>query len=328
LGAVLAALAFTWHASSTGAPIYVRPTGGAKAINAAIQRVSAHGGEVRLGPGTYLCGEPIVISANGVTLRGAGAATVLRLADGANCPVIIVGDIADEPRKEVADIRVSSLAIDGNREKQGTECWGGVCDDGAKSAIRSSGIVVRRATDVLVEEVSIGRCRSGGLVTERGCRRLTVRQLEAFDNEFDGLACYETEDSLFTNLHLHTNKAAGISIDTKFNNNLISNAFLLGNGTHGIFMRDSHKNSFQGLMVAASGKDGIFLDQVDDKAETGASGNSFIGIQVNGSGGAAFRVNGEGCRDNLIGGCQFSENEAGLSEATPGLTKLHAALDR
>lgn len=329
VGALLVSVAFTWQGAHSGAPYFVAPSGGSKAINAAIDQMAARGGgEIRLGPGIYLCGEPIVISVNAITLRGAGSATRLKLADGANCPVLIVGDTADEPRRDVSAVCVSSFAIDGNRDNQSTECWGGACEAGGKSAIRNSGVVLRRALDVQVEEVSISSCRSGGLVTERGCRRLTVRQLDADDNEFDGLACYQTEDSLFTDLRLYRNKAAGISIDMHFDHNLVMNAFLTQNGTHGIFMRDSHENSFQGVMVHGSGKDGIFVDQVDDKAGTGASGNSFVGLHVTGCGSNAVKVNGAGCLNNLFGGCQFAYNKGGLSEATPGLVKFQAMLNR
>jgi len=59
-------------------------------------------------------------------------------------------------------------------------------------------------------------------------RRLQVRGLDAFDNEFDGLACYETEDCLFTDLYLHDIRR-GISLDLAFNHNVISNAVLNAN---------------------------------------------------------------------------------------------------
>ena len=43
-----------------------------------------------------------------------------------------------------------------------------------------------------------------------------MRNLTAFDNEFDGLACYQTRDCLFTGLYLHDNPGAGISLDLGF----------------------------------------------------------------------------------------------------------------
>lgn len=315
-----------FHESHT--PACIASSGGAPAINEAIARFAKQGGEIRLGPGVFRCTEPVVINASRISLRGSGPATVLYLEDKADCPVLIIGDIADKPRFKVSGVQVSDLAIDGNRENQSAECWNGECDSGSASAIRSSGLVIRGAEDILVDRIDIARCRSGGLVTEKGCRRLTVSHLTARDHEFDGLACYETSDSLFTHLHLHHNKAAGISLDTHFDGNLIANAFLTENGTHGIFMRDSCNNSFQGVVIRDNGKEGVFVDQADGKADTAAKRNSFIGMHISGSGRHAFRINHQNCRDNLIDGSQFTGEHGGLSEATPGLAKFESAYDR
>jgi hypothetical protein len=320
---VLVAAAFFWNSLPASRTIFVPPAGGATAINHAIARCSTLGGEIHLGPGVYMCGEPVLIHTNNITLRGAGAATCLKLAANANCPVIIIGDPTTTLQDTVSGVTVSDLSIDGNRKEQQKECWNGTCDTGGKSTIRSCGIVIRRAEDVLVAEVSIARCRSGGLVTEKGCRRLTVRQMEASDNEFDGLACYETEDSTFTGLQLHDNKAAGISADIHFNGNLLTDVFLSRNGTHGIYLRDSRENLFQSIMIRGSGRDGVFVDQVDDDAKTASTWNTFVGMLVSGSGGAAVRINSPHCVHTMLSGCQFTDNKAGLSEAKPGLATLN-----
>ena len=107
---------------------------------------------------------------------------------------------------------------------------------------------MQNVSDSVVEHVTCARCRSGGLVTTRGVRRLTVRDLTAFDNEFDGLACYHTTDCLFTELHLHDNPGAGISLDLAFNHNVISNAVLTANDL-GIFMRASCDNQFYDISI-------------------------------------------------------------------------------
>jgi hypothetical protein len=214
--------------------------------------------------------------------------------------------------------------IDGNRANQDVECWEGACDTGEKTVIRSNGITLRRVEGVVVERVNIVRCRSGGLVTEKVCRRLTVRGLSSSDHEFDGLACYETEDSVFTELFLHDNPGAGISTDIQFNSNVIANAMLLRNGTHGIFMRDSNRNLMQAVYVRDSGRQGIFIDQVDKRVETAACGNSFVGLTVERSKGPAVRINAPSCKDTLFTGCQFFDNEEGISEATPGLAVIRA----
>jgi hypothetical protein len=70
-----------------------------------------------------------------------------------------------------------------------------------------------------VEGVGVENARSGGLVVEMGSRRVTVRDFSASNSQFDGLAGYDTEDSLFTGLDLHDNLAAGLSFDNDFDHN-------------------------------------------------------------------------------------------------------------
>lgn len=296
-------------------------SGGGAAINQAIAELGAEGGEIQLERGTYVCKAPVVIARNKVVLRGAGPGTRLKLAANANCPVIVVGDIANKPRHEVSGICVADLSIDGNRTEQRGECWNGKCDTGELTAIRSSGLVIRRARDILVVRVSAMRCRSGGLVTEKHCRRLTVQHFEAGENEFDGLACYETEDSVFTELVLNDNKSAGISTDIRFDHNRITNSVMQRNGSHGIFMRDSHHNDFENIVIANSGRAAVFLDQVDDRKKTGSSGNHFTGLRVIKSKGPAFQVNADSCKNTVLASSVFEGNKQGLSEASEGLVK-------
>src|SRR5258708_1916435 len=61
-----------------------------KEIQGALDRV-ATGGEVHLAAGTYLIHQPILLQGEHQTLRGSGLTTILKLADGADCPVVILG---------------------------------------------------------------------------------------------------------------------------------------------------------------------------------------------------------------------------------------------
>jgi hypothetical protein len=174
--------------------------------------------------------------------------------------------------------------------------------------------------DSSVEKVTAFSCRSGGLVTELACERLTVRDFEAYDNEFDGLACYHTTNSMFANLNLHDNQAAGISLDLAFAHNTISNAVVNSNRTVGVFIRDSRFNTFQELRVEASKGHGVFLAQADANPETSATDNQFIGCVVKNSGGAGFRLNDTNCVRNAALSCVIESNAGGnISEITPGL---------
>jgi len=288
-------------------------------IQQALDALPEAGGVVVLPQGTIAVTRPIVLKRSHQTLRGAGTATILRLADGANCPVIIMGEPVNHPGYTVSDAHVESLMIDGNRFNQQRELWQ---EQGEGSEIRNNGITVQRTSDSTVENVVAARCRSGGLVTTLGVKRLVVRGLEAFDNEFDGLACYDTTQSRFSNLNLHDNPGAGISLDWNFSGNTISNAVLNANDL-GIFMRDSRGNQFWDVSIHKSRNHGVFMAQTEKARWTACVNNSFTNIQATNCGGAAFRVNDATCTDNTITGAEFAENRhGGLSLARPRLVEL------
>jgi hypothetical protein len=300
----------------------------AKATSAEIQQaldgLPESGGEVVLPPGNFEVCQPIVLRRDHQTLRGSGVKTVLRLADSANCPVIIMGEPVNHPKQTVKDLRVSDLFVDGNRFHQQRELWR---LQGEGSQIRNNGIQVQGVGDSTVENVVCACCRSGGLVTARGVQRLVVKNLNAFDNEFDGLACYQTEDCLFTGLNLHDNPGAGISLDLAFNHNVISNAVLTGNDL-GVFMRASRNNQFYNVSIRDSRHFGVFMAHRERQTERGwqpapqteCTDNAFTNLIAVRCGGPAFRVNNSTCTNNIIIGAQFENGvQNGLLPASADL---------
>jgi len=297
------------------------------AIQKAIYQLPTEGGELVLMPGTYTCTAPIIIDKNNVTLRGSGPATLLRLADNVNAPVLVMGVTENIPSRSVRHVRVIDLMIDGNRANQTAECMGGPCSDAFP--LRNNGISIRRCVDCVVQSVTVYGAMSGGLVTELGCRRLTIRDYTSYDNEFDGLAGYETEDSTFSGIHLYGNKAAGISTDIKFNNNKFYDVTIADNKTVGIFMRDSLDNSFTNLHIRDSVQHGIFLAQVNTDPNTAATGNTFTGVVISRSGGMGILANDASCVNNMMVGAQFINNKNGcISEAAAGLVENVGAICR
>jgi len=296
-------------------------------IQAALDALPAGGGEVVLPAGKFEVHQPIVLRRDSQTLRGSGATTVLMLADNANCPVIIMGEPVNHPQTTVKNLRVSDLFIDGNRSHQQRELWK---LHGEGSAIRNNGITVQNVSDSAVEHVTCARNRSGGLVTTLGVTRLTVRDLTAFDNEFDGLACYLTTDSRFTDLYLHDNPGAGISLDLAFNHNVISNAVLNANDL-GIFMRASRENRFLDVAIRNSRHYGVFMAHSETQTAAGWGPvpqtecvyNSFTNLIAMNCGGAAFRVNNTTCTHNVIIRAKFEGNgKGGISQAQPNLVSV------
>ena len=284
-------------------------------IQRAIDRLPSTGGKVViLADAPVNIRKSIVIARDNVTLEGESENVTLRLATNANAPVIIVGDDAPWPRITHQNIHVRFLVIDGNRYQQTDEL------NPKNPELRNNGISLRRVASCSVQKVRIFGCRSGGLVTERGCRRITVRDLESWNNEFDGVAGYDTEDSLFTGLQVYSNQVAGLSFDLDFANNQINNSVVRGNGSVGIFMRQSHHNLFSSVQVRDSAQHGIFLAHADDDTATPAKENLFTGCVISGNGGAGIRVNDWTCTSNVICSVQFVNNAGGaISLAVPGL---------
>jgi hypothetical protein len=315
-------------ASSVSPGVLVLPTGATDVeIQHALDSLCATGGEVVLPAGQYEIHNPIVLQRDNQTLRGSGPGTVLHLADDANCPVIILGEPINSPTRTIRHLSVTGFFIDGNRAHQSRELWR---LSGEGSEIHNNGITVQRVSDSRVENMVIARCRSGGLVTTRSVHGLSVRGLESFDNEFDGLACYETTDCVFTDLNLHDNPGAGISLDLAFDNNTVSNAVLVSNDL-GIFMRASRQNNFLNVAIQNSHHYGVFMAHTEQATAAGwvpqpqseCTRNSFTNLMAINCGGAAFRVNNNTCTNNILIRPNFAGNtHGGLSLAQPNLVTL------
>jgi hypothetical protein len=273
------------------------------------------GGEVLIPHGVYTCQSPIIMDKSFTSLRGEGDVT-LRLGKNVNSPVIIMGDAVTPPRP-LHNVTVKHLKIDGNRWYQKSECWGGSCDSGGTSYIRNNGITVRGLTNGRIEDVSITSARSGGVVTEKGCYDLVVDHLTAVDNEFDGFAGYETYGSKLTNLILSHNRAAGISLDIRFNGNFFKDVHIENNGDVGIFMRDSSSNIFENVSILGSGSHGVFLAMADDDEATCPLSNEFQNLSVTHSRGVGFRLNNACAGNALSGTAQFLENRDGCLSVDP-----------
>ena len=296
-------------------------------IQQALDALPKSGGEVVLPPEKISIRQPVVLRHDYQTLRGSGAATILRLADDANCPVLIMGEPVNHPGKIVKHLRVADLFVDGNRRNQQRELWR---LQGEGSEIRNNGITVQGVSDSTVENVTCADCRSGGLIATLGVKRLTVRGLTAFDNQFDGMACYHTTLSAFTDLYLHDNPGAGISLDLAFDHNVISNAVLNANDL-GIFMRASRDNQFHNVTIHNSHHFGVFMAHAEEfiaggmrpAPESECTQNAFTNLTAKNCGGAAFRVNNSTCINTVIIRPRFDGNlQGGLSQAQPDLVTV------
>lgn len=291
-------------------------------IQQAINSLPAAGGTIEVSAdGPVIVSQSIVIARDNVTIDFGGA--TLRLKDGANVPVIIVGEDVAVPTITHTNIQVRNVVIDGNRAKQNSE------ENPANKALRNNGISLRKVFKSQVENAIIYSCRSGGLVTELGCQRLVIQNIDSYSNHFDGLGLYMTQDSILKGLKLHDNGWAGFTADIRVNRNVISDCVISGNPHCGIFMRDSRDNMFTGLQIRNNGEHGIFLAQVDTDATKPAAGNTFIGCVITASSGAGIRVNDASCVNNMLSSSQLIGNAGGgIGESVNGLLQVFAVIVR
>lgn len=296
-------------------PLFAQVRDECSFIREKLDSLPVTGGEVIIPAGIYTCLSPVILNRSNTSLRGEGDVT-LRLGKNVNSPVIIMGEVLTPPRP-IHHVQVGHLKIDGNRWYQKSECWGGACDSGGTSYIRNNGITVRAVTNGRIHDVYITSTRSGGVVTEKGCFDLEVDNLTAVDNEFDGFAGYETSGARLTNLNLSHNRAAGISLDIRFNGNIFKNVLIEKNGDVGIFMRDSSSNIFENVSIADNGSHGVFLAQAEDDQATCPLNNEFQNLSVLHSRGVGFRLNNACVGNSLSGKALFFENRDGCVSEGP-----------
>jgi parallel beta-helix repeat protein len=127
-------------------------------------------------------------------------------------------------------------------------------------------------------------------------------------------------DSFFTQLHLHTNRSAGISLDWKFNRNLITDATLTRNGSQGIFMRDSNENTFRNLYLRDNGEQGLFVAETREIPGSACQQNRFERLTITGNKTQGIRINDPSCTENVIVDSRSAGNaQENVSLSLPGM---------
>src|SRR5262249_46387204 len=79
-----------------------------------VQRAVDGAAVVCLGPGQFVLRRFLLITRDGRVLRGAGPSTVLRLENGVQSPVVVIGDPEHPvPRRPTANVTIERLAVVG-----------------------------------------------------------------------------------------------------------------------------------------------------------------------------------------------------------------------
>ncbi len=296
------------------APVVVVPDDVADIQAAIDSALPTAGGTIFIRSGVYRLTAGIHIGRSNVSVVGEPG-VLLTLAAGVNQPVVLVGTDAQVPARRIENISITQIEIDGNRAEQTSET------DPARPWIYNNGIDVRMVSDLNLEDLDIYNTRSGGIVVSWKSERLFVGDCSLHENEFDGLALYDSEDILISNILCYENVAAGISLDADLRMVSFDNGIVRDNGTGGIFVRNSSYLSFRDLMVSGNGEDGCFLSHAALGDESGVTqlcfsscsffnnsrygiwlaspesespGNSLIGCMFFGNGASAVNVHENG----------------------------------
>lgn len=194
----------------------------------------------------------VAIQRDGVTVRGTGTATVLRLAPGAASPVIVIGDFRRRvPRRAVSHVVLEHLSVVGGGP-------GGSEYEPEHPYLTNSSIVVRRGRDVVIRDVDVTACRSACIVTEHDTNGLVIEDSHVESSVWDGISLNRTSRARLVGNVIRGNTAAGITVE-HLENSVIRENVLTGNKTHGIYLSDSYGNRIEDNRFADNVLAGVFL---------------------------------------------------------------------
>jgi hypothetical protein len=174
--------------------------------------------------------------------------------------------------------------------------------------LRNNGITLRGAESCSVENVYISSCRSGGIVSEKGCKYLILDNIITESNYFDGLCLYETEVSIVSNIISLNNVHSGFSCDCNFNHNTFISLLAYNNVEYGFYHGEGSYNTISGCKFINNKKSGYCF-----KAGNDANHNNLNGCYFEGNDEWGVWIADATTRHTTISGCYFANNgEGGL----------------
>lgn len=282
-------------------------------------RTLRSGEKLKLLPGTYVLDSPLLISLNDILIEGSGEETLLTLAPLANCPVIFVGKDEANPDTFVERVIIRNLRIDGARSLQTTEHWR---EPGPGGWFTNNGITFRQCRNCQADGVTVNSCASGGIVFALTCEDMTLKNIIAKDNAFDGIAWDgNVRRSKIIGSDCGENLFAGISLDLGVTECEFQNTHCLRNGSSGLFMRASRKNTFSSCHFSWN-TDGAFTADGDVEC-MGAEDNTFSDCEFVSNRRNGFWQAGQNSRGNKLLRAAFEKNGAkDVDESFPAQAPL------
>lgn len=222
-------------------------------LQAAIDSVSDDSlpATVCLAAGDYPLDGLVSIQRDGLRLRGQGHDTVLRMHDGVQQPLIVIGDYESrEPRRTIRDVAIEDLQLVGGEAEH--EFMPEL------PYLSNSAVVVRGGEGIRLAGLKASQCRSACLLTEHGSREVTIEDNDVSAADWDGISFNSTSKVRLVDNVIHGNVAAGITAEDLEDSEIRDNR-IEGNGSHGIYLSDSAGNLFADNTFADNRDTGVFL---------------------------------------------------------------------
>jgi parallel beta-helix repeat protein len=241
-------------------------------INAAILSVnSAGGGVVQLNAGTFNVLGSVIVKSN-VTLRGAGGATVIALADNAPSLFLRAGivrlkdDTLSGAAKRVHHVTLEDFLVDGNRANQVPNT------DDKKFGVYAEG------DDIVFRRVIARNCEGYGFDPHAyqdsiPSTRVTIENCEAYGNAIDGFTLDMVANGTFVRNYSHDNDRHGINLVTSSRDVTISECRSIRNGATGLMAQNGARRiAIQTSEFTNNALEGLLLRDADACV---ISGNTF-----------------------------------------------------
>lgn len=204
-----------------------------------------------LAAGEYPIDQLLHIDRDGVRLRGTGADTVIRMRDGVQQPLIVVGDYLHEtPAGPIRDVAIEDLQLVGGKAEHEFMP--------ERPYLSNSAVVIRAGQQVRLAGLTVSRCRSACLLSERDSHDLVFERNDVSQADWDGVSFNRTAKVRLLDNHIHDNVAAGITTEHLEDSEIRGNT-LENNGSQGIYLADARRNRIVDNRFAGNKSAGVFL---------------------------------------------------------------------
>jgi parallel beta-helix repeat protein len=233
-------------------PCTVRLEPGAD-LQGAIDALSPRGpASVCLGPGVFRLHRFLSIRRDRLVLRGSGESTVLRLEEGTESPVVVIGD----PEHEVPQQRIFGVSLEALRIVGGGP--GGREMHPEIPYLTNSAIVIRAGSRISIRNVRVEACRSACILTERDTRDIRIERNVVEGAVWDGISLNRTARARIVGNRIRGHGAAGITTEHLVDSQVAANE-IADNKTHGIYLSDSYRNRIVRNRFADNVLSGVFV---------------------------------------------------------------------